>query len=260
MDHREIIPAYHSPCTIYMKTIIIDDERKGRELLAKLLADHCPGVEVRATAADVEQAIELIRLHKPQLVFLDIEMPGSTGFSIFDHAHEANFEVIVTTAFNQYALQAIKHHVFDYLLKPIDVDELKKAVEAVKQKTGDVKAEAQKPSKRLAPGGKLGIAMRDGIVYCTVKDIIRIESDGSYSTVYLADGKRCVASKGLGEYEELLPLGDFFRVHKSHLINVQKVRKYIRTDGNFLEMEDGSVIEIARRKKDEFLQLMSSQE
>lgn len=244
-----------------MKTIIIDDERKGRELLAKLLADHCPGVEVCATAEDVEQAVELIRLHKPRLVFLDIEMPGSTGFSIFDHAHEADFEVIVTTAFNQYALRAIKHHVFDYLLKPIDVDELKKAVEALQQKAGHVKtAEDQKPLRRLAPGGKLGIAMRDGIVYCTVKDIIRIESEGSYSTVYLADGKRCVASKGLGEYEELLPLDLFFRVHKSHLINVQKVSKYIRTDGNFLEMEDGSVIEIARRKKDEFLQLMSSQE
>lgn len=244
-----------------MRTIIIDDERKGRELLAKLLADHCPQVEVCATAPGVEEALDLIRLHKPQLVFLDIEMPGSTGFSLFDHAHDVPFEVIVTTAFNQYALPAIKHHVFDYLLKPVDTDELKKALEALSQKIGQAKpAEDRQAPKRLAPGGKLGIAMRDGIFYCAVKDIVRIESDGSYSTVYLSDGKHYVASKGLGEYEELLPVGDFFRVHKSHLINVHKVRKYIRTDGNFLEMEDGSVIEIARRKKDEFLQLMNSRE
>lgn len=118
--------------------------------------------------------------------------------------------------------------------------------------------EKNENTSRLAFSGKLEIPVKEGIFYCAIADVIRIESDGSYSTLYIAGGKRYVISKGLKEYEELLPQKEFFRVHKSHLVNIHKISKYIRSDGNFLEMEDGSLIDVARRKKEEFFQVMNA--
>jgi two-component system, LytTR family, response regulator len=248
-----------------MKVIIIDDEQKGRESLQKLLEIYCIGVEVVAMASDITEANDLIRLHKPHVVFLDIEMPGGDGFSLLDKFPGRDFEVIMTTAFEDYAIRAVKHHAFDYLLKPIDMDELVFAVDTAKRTLGRHAPEQAKESapdhavpQKLALNGRVALPVKDGIFYLVVSDIIRIESDGGYSTFYTVDGKKYLVAKNLKDYEDILPDKNFFRVHKSHLINIDKVKKYIRTDGNFLEMEGGSVVEIARRKKEEFLQLMNA--
>jgi len=244
-----------------MKAIIIDDEQKGREILQKLIEQYCDNdLEIVAVASNVIDAFKLIGFHKPQLIFLDIEMPGGNGFSLLDKFSTTDFKVIITTAFDDYAIKAIKHHAFDYLLKPIDIDELVQAVASVKaaisRETADKK---ELPAlQRLSLSSRLALPVKDGIFYLIVSDIMRVESDGGYSTFHTGDGKKYVVSKNLKEYEDLLPEKEFFRVHKSHLINIKKVKKYIRTDGNFIEMEDGSIVEIARRKKDEFLQMMNA--
>lgn len=244
-----------------MKAIIIDDERKGRETLQKLLEKYAADVEVCATAANIGEGYELIRRHSPDVVFLDVEMPNGSGFELLEKFDELSFEVVFTTAYDNYALKAIKVHALDYLLKPIDLDELAQAVENVR------KALEAKPTvnryaefltaRKLGFTGKIPLAVKEGIVYVTVSEIIRIESDGGYSTFYTADQKLYVTSRNLKEYEDLLPVREFFRIHKSHLINMKRVKKFLRVDGYHVEMEDGSTVEISRRKKDEFLQFMN---
>lgn len=243
-----------------MKAIIIDDEQKGRENLQKLLAEHCTDVEVIALAANVKDAYELIMIHKPHLIFLDIEMRGGSGFSLLDKFDEIDFKVVVTTAFDDYAIKAIKHHAFDYLLKPIDIDELIFAVDSIKKITiGSLPDGAGNSMayQKLNFTSRLSLPIKDGIFYLTVSEIIRVEADGSYCTFYTMDGKKYFVSRNLKDYEDILPAKDFFRVHKSHLVNMKKVKKYIKAEGNFIEMEDGALVEISRRKKDEFLQMMN---
>jgi two-component system, LytTR family, response regulator len=244
-----------------MNVLLVDDEQKGREILKKLLETHCPQVRIQALAANADEAYTLIRKHHPDAVFLDIEMPNGNGFYLLEKFEDIPFHVIFTTAYDQYAIQAIKYHAFDYLLKPVDIDELKAAVDKVNKAIPLNKPNNYAPlisEYRKQPAARIALPIREGTMYLLVSDIIRVESDGSYSTFYMADGKKYVVSKNLKEYETLLPSAIFFRAHKSHLININKVKKYLRTDGYFAEMEDGSVVEIARRKKDEFLQLMET--
>jgi two-component system LytT family response regulator len=243
-----------------MRTIIVDDEKKGRESLITMLNDYCKGVEIVGEASGAEEAIAMIKREDPQLIFLDVEMPQGDGFYLLEQFNQIHFRVIFTTAHENYAIQAIRHHALDYLLKPIDIDELKNAVEKARKlisKRVPVNPYMEMLSDRkVEMNGRIALPVKDGLVYIQVADIIRLESDGSYSTIYSAQNKKHVVSKNIGEYEDILPSKYFFRVHKSHLVNIQKVKKYIRTDGYFAEMEDGSVVEISRRKKDEFLQAM----
>jgi two-component system, LytTR family, response regulator len=244
-----------------MKAVIIDDEKKGRESLNLLIEKYCPDVKIIAIASNAEDGFEMIKATTPDLIFLDIEMPNGNGFSLLNRFEEITFEIIFTTAYDNYAIQAIRHHALDYLLKPIDIDELRSAVEnaknAIDQKTDVNRYSDFIAERKLESNSRIALPIKEGIVYLNISEIIRVESDGSYSTFFSSDGKKYVVSKNLGEYEEILPGKEFFRSHKSHLINIKKVKKYIRTDGYFAEMEDGSMIEISRRKKDEFLQLMS---
>jgi two-component system LytT family response regulator len=245
-----------------MKAIIIDDEKKGRDTLNLLIEKYCQDVKVVALAQSADEGYSLVKQHQPDVVFLDIEMPNGNGFSFLEKFDTINFKVIFTTAYDNYAIKAIKYHALDYILKPIDIDELKNAVESAK-KFIDKPAEGQirefLVSRKLESDNKLGLPVKDGIAYVNVADIIRIESDGSYSTIYLTAAQKYVVSKNLKEYEDILPVSLFFRVHKSHIINIKRVKKYIRTDGAYVEMDDGSVVEISRRKKDDFLELMNQQ-
>ena len=243
-----------------MKAIIIDDEKKGRTTLEGLLNEYCPAVQVVASAGSAEEGFELIGQHQPHLVFLDIEMPQGNGFSLLDKFNKTPFYVIFTTAHENYAIQAIRHNAFDYLLKPIDIDDLKEAVEKVQkalQKEGKIENTEYAHIEKLSYASRIALPVKEGTVYLQVADIIRIESDGSYSLFFTVDHARYIVSKNIGEYEHILPEKEFFRVHKSHLVNIRKVKKYIRLDGYFAEMEDGSMIEISRRKKEEFLQSMT---
>ena len=243
-----------------MRIIIVDDEKKGRESLQAMLTEYCTGVEIVGETSNADDAFLLIEQQKPELVFLDVEMPQGNGFYLLEKFSQIHFHVIFTTAHENYALQAIKHHALDYLLKPIDIDELKLSIEkARKTLLTPMKKnpyEEMLITKKAEMNGRIALPVKEGLIYLQVADIIRIESDGSYSVIYAADGRKYLVSKNIGEYESLLPEKYFFRIHKSHLVNIRKVKKYIRTDGYFAEMEDGSVIEIARRKKDEFLEAM----
>ena len=244
-----------------MKAIIIDDERKGRETLQKMLEKYGTDVEICATASNIHDGYILICDHRPDVVFLDVEMPNGTGFELLEKFDEVSFEVVFTTAYDSYALKAIKVHALDYLLKPIDLDELAQTLENIRR------AMQAKPTvnrysefltaRKLEFTGKIPLSVKEGIVYITVSEIIRVESDGGYSTFYTGDGKFYVTSRNLKEYEDMLPVKEFFRIHKSHLINMKRVKKFLRVDGYYVEMEDGSTVEISRRKKDEFLQLMN---
>jgi two-component system, LytTR family, response regulator len=247
-----------------MKAIIIDDEKKGREILQTLINEYCKNVEVIAMAENADDGYTLIQQHRPDVIFLDIEMPNGNGFYLLEKFEEISFQVIFTTAYDHYAIKAIKYHALDYLLKPIDIDELKEAVAHV-EKTIQSTPEKNRltefiAERKLSLTSRIALPVKEGIIYLMVADIIRVESDGSYSTFYTSDGKKYMVSKNLKEYEDVLPVKEFFRSHKSHLINIKKVKKFLRTDGFFVEMEDGSMVEISRRKKDEFLILMNEQE
>lgn len=245
-----------------MKAIIIDDERKGREILQKLLERYCPEVQIVSMASNLEEGYLQITQNEPDVVFLDVEMPTGSGFELLEKFDEVSFEVIFTTAYDNYALKAIKFHALDYLLKPIDIDELKQAVENARKRVENKPAENRYTefvsARKLEFTGKIPLTVKEGIVFVSVSDIIRVESDGGYSSFHTGDGKVYVASRNLKEYEEILPAKEFFRIHKSHLINMRRVKKFLRVDGYFVEMEDGSTVEISRRKKDEFLMMMNA--
>lgn len=240
-----------------LRAVIIDDESTAINALMLLLDKHVNFVNVSGATTDCAEGIAMIEEHRPEIVFLDINMPDMSGFSLLKQLRYKDFDLIFTTAYERYAIQAIKHHASDYLMKPVDMEELVQAMKNIREtREGKHGSNAGKP-RRLEYTGRIGLPVKEGLVYQPVADIIRIESDGNYCTFYTTGARKYIVSKNIGEYEELLPAGEFFRAHKSHLINIQKVKKYIRTDGYFVEMEDGSMVEIARRKKDEFLQVMS---
>lgn len=246
-----------------IRTIIIEDEQKSRELLDAMIRNHCPDLEIAGYASDVKEGVELIRSTKPGLVFLDISMPNGTGFEVLEQVSDQNFELIFATASDQYALKAIKFSACDYLLKPIDVDELKAAVEKVKSRKTNTSGvdhlrfliEQLKRSDESFQ--KITLPTGNAYEIVNIKDIIRCEADGSYTTFYLSDKRKLVISSGLKHYEELLPENDFIRVHHHHLINMNHVLRFLKEDGGYAIMSDGSKIEISRRKKEAFMERLN---
>jgi len=239
--------------------IIVDDESKCILLLKHLLDNHCPTVSVVATADSAAQGLQLIQQYKPGLVFLDIEMPGKTGFELLASLPEINFKVIFTTAYNHYAIKAIRFSALDYLLKPIDLDELKNALarlEGIKT----IK-DAPLPIDMLVgniktPGhgfSRITLSTQDGLVVLHVKDILYCEASGSYTFFYLRNGEKLTISKTLKEYDDLLGEFQFFRVHNSYLVNLNEVKKYIKGEGGSVIMSNGDEVFVSKRRKDAFL-------
>jgi two-component system, LytTR family, response regulator len=237
------------------KVIIVDDEVGGRNTLKRLLELNCPTVKSIVTCSSVDEAIAVVEGDKPDLVFLDIEMPGKNGFELLSHFTELDFYVIFVTAFDHYAIQAIKLNALDYLLKPVRAEDLVSAV-------GRVQAMTQKKSNLLLSSfkknyrekiEKLAIPIREGFSFVDVKDIIRCEADANYSVIFLDSGPKIVSSKTLGEYEDILGDLGFMRIHKSHLINLQYVKRYVKGEGGTITMKDGVEIPVSRRKREDFL-------
>ena len=242
-----------------IKTIIIEDEQKSRELLFAMIQKNCPDLDVIGMAGDVKEGVELIRSVKPDLVFLDISMPNGSGFDVLEQVPDQNFEVIFATATDQHALKAIKYSACDYLLKPIDADELQSAVLKVqkKKKANPGMENLQFLIEHLKRSDenfqKITLPTGNAYEIVNIKDIIRCEADGSYTTFFLADKRKLLISAGLKHYEELLPESDFIRVHHHHLINMNHVLRFLKEDGGYAIMSDGSKIEISRRKKETFM-------
>ena len=243
-----------------LTAILIDDERSAISNLTQLIRQFCRGVSIVATAENATEGIREIQEHKPDVVFLDIEMPGGTGFDMLACFAERDFDVVFVTSYNQHAIKAFKYSAVDYLLKPVDIDELVQSVERIRQRRKE-----PGPSDNLSglmqnlKSGipfKLGIATTEGKQYIDIQDIVRLEADGSYTTIYRKNEPKLVVSRNLGEYEQLLQDQPFFRIHHSHLIHLSYVAGYTKKEGGWISMNDGSEIPVARRRKELFEQMM----
>ncbi|HET7118486.1 MAG TPA: LytTR family DNA-binding domain-containing protein [Hanamia sp.] len=246
-----------------IKAIIIDDEAHCIRLLKSLLAEYGRDrIELLGSFQTVEQGITAIYNLHPDLIFLDVQMNGQTGFDLLKQIKEINFEVIFTTAYEKYAVQAFKFSAIDYLLKPIDSDDLINALDKVFQKTSkneiSLKLEALFHNlKNINGPKKISVPTLDGLVFLEIMDIIRIQSHSNYTTIYLKDHQKLTVAKTLKEYENLLSDYNFYRVHNSHLINVAHIKKYNKGKGGIILMSDQSEIEVSSRKKEEFLKKLS---
>jgi two-component system LytT family response regulator len=246
-----------------IKTLIIEDEQKSREMLAGMIEKNCPELVVTGLASNVKEGVEMVRALKPELVFLDISMPDGSGFDLLEQVQGHKFDLIFATASDAHAIKAIKYSACDYLLKPIDVDELKVSVGRVvskRQNTPNMEnLQFLIQHLRKADENFQKITLPTGNAYeiVNIKDIIRCEADGSYTTFYLTDKRKLLISAGLKHYEELLPESEFIRVHHHHLINMNHVVRFLKEDGGYAVMTDGSRIEISRRKKETFMERLN---
>ena len=241
-----------------IRALIVDDERNNRENLHSLLSEYCPNVEVLGMTDSVDSAFKMIKSQEPDLVFLDIKMPEKDGFKLLESFQEIKFEVIIVTAYNQYAIQAIIFCAIDYLLKPIDIIELSNAVENVSQRLGQ-KQENERlkhlvshlNSKVFSP--KIGLASQNKVEFVETARIRRCEADSNYTYVFLSNNEKMTISKTLKEFEELLKDYGFIRVHQSHLINSAHIKSYQKNDGGYITMSDLSIIPISRSRKAEII-------
>ena len=246
-----------------IKAIIVDDELGARESLSKMVEKNCKNVTIVAKADSMLSAFEAITNKEPDLVFLDIEMPNGNAFDLLEKFKSINFNIIFTTAYDHYAIKAIKFSAVDYILKPIDPEELVQAVKRFEERTGE-KNSLDKQFKTLLsnvrPENKLkkvGIPDGDGLIFINLSDIIRCDSDGNYTFFILTSGKKIIASRTLGEYEQMFADDNFFRIHRSHLVNLEHVKKYIKGEGGYVVMTDNSQVEVSRRNKTDFLEKLS---
>lgn len=234
----------------------------SREALYRMLEKYCPTVEVVAEADGYRKGIEEIRKHHPDVIFLDIQMPDGSGFKVLDELGELDFEVIFTTAFDQFAIKAIKYSALDYLLKPIIPQELVEAIERVEKKKSEsikrknLQAGTDTLKAQEEQGHKIVLSTAEMIHVIRVDDIIRCESDNYYTYFHFIDGRKLLVSKTLKENEELLSPYNFIRPHKSHLINIKYIKSFIRQDGGYILMNDGTRIPVSRRKKDKIMEII----
>ncbi|MEW7289448.1 LytR/AlgR family response regulator transcription factor [Aquimarina sp. 2304DJ70-9] len=245
-----------------LKAIIVDDEKHSRETLKNLISEFCTDVSIMASAGSVEEAITAIATTNPDVVFLDIELQSGTGFDILTQIKLINFEIIFITAFEQYAIKAVKYSSLDYLLKPIDLDELIKAVEKAKNKKNkevyNMQLETLVHNLQQQPKlHKICLSTTDGFEFISIESIIYCKANGSYTAFYLKDKKTVLVSKHLKEYENLLDHQSFMRIHNSFLINLKEVEKYIKSDGGYILMSNNDTVNISKSKKDTFLNAMN---
>jgi two-component system LytT family response regulator len=245
-----------------IKAIIVDDEERSRKNLAALLADFCEGVEVKDTVKSVDEAVVAIQKHHPDVVFLDIQMQRETGFDLLNRIERIDFEVIFTTAHAEYAIGAIRFAALDYLLKPIDIEELKQAVSRVenKRKVPSIQEQFETLLHNFRTPDtnnyRLAIPFAEGMVFVNMKDVLYCEAQGNYTQLYTKEGKSYLVSKTLKDYENLLIHHDFFRVHHSFLVNIKEIKQYIKVDGGYIVMSNNAQIGISQRKKDAFLKMI----
>ncbi len=239
-----------------MKTFIVEDEPRSAQLLAHLLEKHCPEVQLAGVFTDSTKALEVLAVEPVELLFLDIEMPRLNGFDLLDRLVPIGFRLVFTTAYDQYAVRAFKYSALDYLLKPIDVEELKAAVRKAVSLPPPVASQFDffKTTRSNAePPERIAVSTLDGLQFIEVRNIVRCNSDGSYAELHLAGGQKIVLSKNLKDFEELLLPCGFLRIHHSHLINLKHVERYLRGEGGEVVMTDGAHLPVARSRKEEFL-------
>lgn len=243
-----------------IKAIIIDDELPSVETLLWKLENYCPEVEVVTTFTNPVEALEYLKKTPPDLLFLDIEMPMLNGFDILEELGEVSFDVIFTTAYDEFGIQAIKLSALDYLLKPVQNQELKKSVEKfILKKQPEVSSKKLKVlfqnirDEEKGKPGRIALATKESIEFVEPNEIIVCTSDSNYTLVQLTDGRKKLISRTLKEFEEMLSPFNFFRTHHSHLVNLSHVREFVRTDGGYLIMRNKMAIPVSRSKKEDLL-------
>jgi two-component system LytT family response regulator len=244
-----------------MKAVIIEDEERSRIVLQNLLETYCPEVEVVGMADSVSSSVKELRTHDPDVVFLDVQINGGTGFDVIEKMDHIQSAVIFTTAYDQYALKAFKFSAIDYLLKPIDIEELKSAVR--KASTSNQAIVRQYQIQNLISNLKnpdeapvLLVSTIDAVEFVRIQDIIRCEAQGAYTQLYFRESRPLMVSKVIKEFEFLLQEYGFYRVHQSHLVNLKEVRKFVKSE-NYLLMRDGAQIQLARSRKEEFFSALN---
>ncbi len=245
-----------------LKTIIVDDERNCRDNLKMLVEEYCPEVEVIAVAESAAKARSLIKEFNPDLVFLDINMPEEDGFTFLKSITERDFSVVFVTAHNEYALKAIKENAVDYLEKPIDIEDLMKAVKKVVKARQEESGIDHKAIQHLIESvtstkdnNKVAISTSDGFILVNNEDIIYLEADTNYTTIYLTNNTKLVSSRTIKTFEDVLNKKVFFRTHRSFIINMAShLKKFSRKDGNVVIMSNNVSVPISRRILQEFLE------
>ena len=248
-----------------MKALIIDDEHKARKLLSLLITENCREIKTVTTAEDLEKGVAIIEKEQPDLVFLDIEMPRYSGLQIleFFDGKEINFQIIFVTAYNKYAIEAFKLSAIDYLLKPVDVIELKeaitKAIDASKKNDITYNLQLLKQSFKNLSKRKLALEVPRGIIFINYEDILYFEADGMYTKVFLRDNTKELIAKPLKYFvEQLEGNSSFYKPHRSFVVNITSISEFNKKDGGYLVMDNNKKISIARDKKTEFFEVMQS--
>ena len=244
-----------------IRSLICDDEDSNRKNLRNLLTEYCPNIEIIGESSTNEETLQKILKENPDLVFLDIRMHKKTVFEVLSQIDNPRFEIIFVTAYDEYAFKAIKFNALDYLLKPIDINELQKSVQKVKDKIFE-----QNENSRLLKlisnlrlediEKKIALPQENEIVFVPIKEIIRCQAESNYTRFYFTSGKSLIISRTLKEFDQALSGYNFVRIHQSHLINTKLISSYVKQDGGYLKMIDGSSVSIARSRKDELSHIL----
>lgn len=241
-----------------INAVIVDDEAHACQALALLLKKHCPDVRVAASCQDPRKAVATVETIKPDLVFLDIEMPHMNGFSFLEKCNPASFDVIFTTSYDQYAVKAFKFSALDYLLKPVDANELRAAVQKYRERSQPVSRQQldillAKLHQPAASSSRIALPTMEGLQIIPVESIIFCSSNSNYTILTLKDKQKLTVSRTLKEIEEMLEEHRFLRIHHSYLVNLDEIKKYFRGEGGTVLMSDGSVVDVSRAKKETLL-------
>jgi two-component system LytT family response regulator len=246
-----------------IRTIIIDDEENIRSLLRELLRIYCPDVEIVAETGNIENSIEAILRLKPQLLLLDIKLEDGSGFELLEKLGSHDFSIIFITAYEEFALKAFRQSAVDYILKPVVPEELMAAIKKVrntlKHENDDrIRVSANNTNSNHDQEKKIVLRTADKFHFVTMNEIIRCESDSSYTTFFFLNGKSLIISRTMKEFEEILCEFSFYRPHKSYLINIKHIKAFEKSDGGFIIMSDDSKVPLSDKKRDEFFRLMET--
>ncbi|MEM8908885.1 MAG: LytTR family DNA-binding domain-containing protein [Bacteroidota bacterium] len=241
-----------------MTVMIVEDELASQEILKALLHEFFPAIQVLAVASTVAAAVPLVRKHRPDLIFLDIELPMEDGFALLTYFPNAPFKVVFTTAYEEYAIRAFRISAVDYLLKPIELDELREAITKAQQ------AAHPKPAQQfrllrdnyLGQSPKLSLATNEGYLFIKINEIIRCQADGRYTVFHLQDGSKYLTAKNIGEFEETLHPFQFMRVHRSQIINLNKITKFLKGKPAEVVMEDHTKVQVSNSHREALLSFL----
>ncbi len=241
------------------RAIIIDDEPNAVGLLALRLSQHCSRVEVIASCTNSHKGVQAILDHQPDVVFLDIEMPQLNGFQILEAVAGVSFSLVFVTAYDKFALKAFRYSAVDYLLKPIDTQELIQAVQRVEKQQKTVPEQLEHLKQQFISPGKtfpnrIALPYQNGVAFVDIKDIIYCESDDNYTKFHLSEGHHHLATKSLREIQELLEERDFLRVHRQYLINLNHIKKFVKGEGSYVVMSNQQTIPVSRAQKDRLME------